>query len=337
MVIVKTPFHLEAISSLFPDVVNNPHTLVLYGEFVNQSLIKTHKSALKNYNFSQKKIFANPVRHIASLRQSVREIQADISLLMARFQFDNTVIYIGSDKDVYTQILIKRLAVKTKEVIAVDEGLGFYQSTGFKDKWIQMVYGIFTPLVFGVRLYFIKRLGTLPAINTVYLRDIELLSEKRPDIEYRKFNLKAGHRVREITGGKLLFYSFPEQDYLFPSEQKIKKYGELAAYLRDNNRTLHIKPHPRENFQELISGLRKFENVTVLDGKQLGESIDYFEYENILNVFSSIVLDIFANKYPRHRVITLGFSKGLPVNFGVDMRYVCFEEFIPHKILTFEN
>ena len=338
LLIVRTPFHLRAMHHLFPEIMESESSLFLYGDYVDSELIKSNKIELKNYNFSQKRIFGNPLKYVIPLRRDVKEIKNTISGLRNTYDFsDDLIIYLGSDKDVFTQLLLKRLSKLTNQVIAIDEGLGFYVLTNIRDRFVQLIYGIFTPLLFGSRLHYIKRLGTHPLINKVYLRDVELLAKKKKSIEYIPFEISSEQEIREIEKGTVLLYSFPEQDYLYAADKKISKYREMAEYLKHHGRNIVIKPHPREDSEVLINGLSEMDNVTILDRSQLGESIDYFEYEYIINVFSSVILDILGKNYPRNRLITLSMTAKLPIDFGRALEFHNFNTFKNNQILRFES
>ena len=338
VIIILTPFQHKAITHLFSKIVNDQRTLIFFSEHVDGRQFHGHKEKMQNYNFSQKRIFKSPWKYIGTLRENVKSIKKSISLLQDKYTFSKElVIYIGSDKDVFTQLFIKALEKKTKSVIAVDEGLGYYVRLGGKDKLIQLIYKLFTPLLFGIRLYYIKRLGTLPGIDTIYLRDLDLLGQKKKNVQYLEFKFKSNQNSREIKKGKLLLFSFPDQHYLYPAEKKIRLYRDISDFLIKTNRELIIKPHPREDMESLYKGLADKKNVHLLKGSVTGETLDYFEYEFIVNVFSSIILDIISSSYPKNKLLTLGFKKSPPIKFDNELSYFVIDNFRIEKHIKFEN
>ena len=338
VVIILTPFQQKAITNLFPDRINNKRTLILSGESIDDQIYIAHKEKIKSYNFSQKKIFKNPLKFTVPFRRNIKAIKNSMTLLQDKYNFsEDLVIYIGSDKDVFTQIFVGSLKNKTKSIVAVDEGLGYYVKEGAKDKLIQLIYFIITPFLFGFRLYYIKRLGTLRGIDTVYLRDPDLLAQRKKNIRYLKFNFTSNQNSRKISNGKILLFSFPSQHYMYPSDKKINLYRDISDYLSVNNRELIIKPHPREDVETLRIGLEDKKNVHLLKGNITGEMLDYFEYEIIINVFSSIILDIVSNSYPKKRVITLGFDKKPAIKLDGELQYIPIHCFKIEEHIEFET
>jgi hypothetical protein len=134
-----------------------------------------------------------------------------------------------------------------------------------------------------------------------------------------------------------LLFSFPDRHYLYPAEKKIKLYRDISDFLEKTNRELIIKPHPREDLENLYMGLADKENVHLLKGNVTGETLDYFEYEVILNVFSSIILDIISSSYPKKNILTLGFQKKPLIKLDDELRYFTIDNFKIEEHIKFEN
>jgi hypothetical protein len=249
-------------------------------------------------------------------------------------------IYLGTDKDIYTQLLLNDLYKHSNEyrLTLVDEGLGYYVNLNFKDRMLSLMYKLLTPIIFGSRLYYIKRLGVYPKINNIYLRTPELLNSKNKDINYVKFNLKnKTNTFTNIKEGKVLLYSFPNQDGTISSEAKIKIIQDIGRYLATLDKDLIIKPHPRENIYELKTVLGKQKNVRILDNKFTGEDINYFEFELIINFFSSIVIDILDKNYPKNKILTIGFNKKPQIHFSKNLKYCYIKKFKASHFINFDQ
>lgn len=338
VIILKTPFHFMAIEHLFPDLFNRQTTLVLYSPILDLKNCSCHKRELIDYGFSRKRIFKNPLKFIKPFRRNVGLIFIEIDDIKREYRFSSSCNwYLGSDKDIFTQILLEKSKEKQHTVAAIDEGLGFYMMLSAKDHIVSFFYKVLTPLLFGVRLYYIKRLGTLPAIDKVYVRHKKLVPEFIGNKHYHEFQLKSNQKSKKIPTGLVLFFSYPEQDFVLDPDKKIKMYVETAGHLKDVGRKLIIKPHPREDVQYLKNGLQGISNIEILQGNLLGEKLDYFDYELIVNVFSSVILDILDNKYPKERILTLGYFLSPPIKFDPLMVYVPLSKFNTTKHLNFDT
>lgn len=339
IVLIITPFHKKVISHLFPDLLNRKDVLILFSEYVSLSKGDAALERLKNYNFSRKKLFNNPFGLLKNTQQKIESIKKEITRLEKDYSFtDNLKLLICSDKDIFTQILINQIITKKKpnrKLIAVEEGIGFYSKVKTKDVFLSFLYKISTPIVFGIRLYYFKRLGCHPKINDIYLRVPELLDKKKKDVNYIKFFLNTTSDTNDkripLEGTSLLF-SFPEQDLNYKAEKKINIIKQIAEHLDKEDKKLVIKPHPRENSEVLINELGTIKNITILDKSVSGEEIDYFQYEFIFNFFSSIIIDILDRKYPSLRLITIGFHEKCPIQFSEGMKYISINKFSTNQI-----
>lgn len=337
VIILKTPFHQKAIEHLFSKKFNCKNTLVLHNDSLTVDHYTCNKRILSEYDFSRQRIFKNPIKFIRPFRKKIKEIDAEIVEIKQKYSFSKeTITYLGSDKDIFTQVLLSALKNNLAKVIAVDEGLGFYVRLTFKDHLIAALYKSLTPLLFGKRLYFVKRLGTLACVDTVYLRNFDLLPSKTKGIEYVEFQMKSKQIIKPIEKGKVLLFSFPEQDLYFESKTKLAMHLSIAKHLQDYGRKLVIKPHPRENVIYLKHNLTH-ENIEILDEQQLGETLQYFDYEFIINVFSSVILDIIDSSYPKNCLLTLGHTNTPPIKFDEQLKYIPILQFEVEKHLLLER
>ncbi|MGW9684607.1 polysialyltransferase family glycosyltransferase [Flagellimonas sp. 2504JD1-5] len=328
VVILLTPHHKRSISLLFPQIFKSQKTLLLYSPVIRVDEFECQKYLLTDYAFSRRRIFSSPLQFVKPFRDNIQKIDKEIKALELKYCFQYGIQwFFGSDKDIFTQLLLQRLNSKLGKVIAIDEGLGFYLFLSYKDRLISFLYWLMTPILFGRRLYYVKRLGTIRAIDTVYLRHKELLPRTKKGVDYREFSLKSKQNHRNIVKGKVLFFSYAEQDFMLDPKKKIETHRELAALLRETGRELIIKPHPREDSGFLREGLKNESNLTILESNQMGEDLDYFAHELIINVFSSLIFDLLDSNYPKNRIITLGFLPKPPMKFDGKMTYIPLKNF----------
>jgi hypothetical protein len=341
LIILITPFHKMVVNKLFPELLDRKDTLVLYSEFVDSIDIIAQKRKLTNYNFSRSELFSAPFKNFSKTRAKLINAKNNVNSLSSEFNFSLSLnIIICSDKDIFTQIFLNKLFDNEnhRKLIAIEEGLGFYVKTNKKDQLFSLIYRMVTPVLFGTRLYYVKRLGIYPKISTIYIRALDLLpkgvSEK---IEYKTFKLNSSTERKEIVNGKFLFFSFPEQDYKMDVELKINLIEDIANFALKNNKELIIKPHPREKIELIQERLNKIENIKIFDKKISGESLDYFDYEYIVNFFSSIILDIIENDYPESRLLTIGVPEKPLIKFKNELKYYSLASFKAEDVIKFNK
>ena len=336
LVIITTPFHKEVVEKIFPNLINESSTLVLYSKFVDASTICTHKILLFDYKFSRSELFSKPLKNYKNTVTKFRKVKNDVENINQKFNFSNNLkIVICSDSDIFTQLMLNSLFKQDnkRELIAIEEGLGFYLRTTLKDKLFALIYKVLTPILFGSKLYYVKRMGVYPKIKTIYVRDITLLPKKLKNIDkYKEFSL---NRVladkKPIMKGVILFFSFPDQDYQMDESIKYKLILEIANFAKKRNKVLTIKPHPRENIRpEKFKGLT---NIVILDKSIVGESLDYYDYEFIINFFSSIILDIVEYDYPKSNLLTIGLLQKPLIEFKDGLKYCSLKDFIASDLI----
>lgn len=258
-------------------------------------------------------------------------MKGDIRTLLEMFTFsDEFTIYICTDKDIFTQILLNTFFEKKTgniKLIAIEEGLGYYLYSEFKDKCLEYLYKLITPIVFGESLRYTRRLGVDPRINQVYLRAPGLLPVKKKGIKYTKFDFHYQITMKEPKKGQVLFFSFPEKDMGLDIDKKIDLIKKLVFYLKSKEKKLKIKPHPREDIDVLNEQLSHFENVEILENKITGEALNYFDYEMIFNFLSSMIIDILNRGYPKNKLKTIGIWKKPPLKFPQELDYFTIFDF----------
>lgn len=341
LLIINTPFHLKVLINIFAVETQSQDTLVLSNELVNTSKLLARNETIPKYVFSRKKLFKSPLKQWNQTRREVQNVKKDVCNLINSYDFSKDLnIIICSDKDIFTQILIESLRTicPQKKLIAVEEGLGFYMRLTFNDTILSYIYKILTPFLFNIRLYYIRRLGSHPEIDVIYVRALDLLPKGLSGLnKYKTFQLDCTKEKSKIKDGKCLFYSFPEQDYGLSRNVKLNLILFINKQISAYNKELFIKPHPREEIDWLKQQLKSFENITFLDKSLPGEDINYFDFELIINFFSSIILDIIHKKYPKNKVLTIGIWKKPRVSFDFNLKYYSLKKFKNTNIFKENN
>lgn len=301
---------------VFPEKIYNERSIIFHTKNVLISK-EEHKGLvkkIKSYPFSLNDILKKPFKSVIDYRNFFKEIKTFIISFFQNNSLDKNInIVLGTEKDNFTQVFIsyiyKQKNIK-KKLIAVEEGLGYYVDENFKDKLISFAYFLLTPILFNQPISYHKQLGRHKKINDVYLRLPELIKQSKR-INYFKFDLanKSNSFPKGLKKGKVLIFSFPNADYGLNEERKLDVIKSIIT--KFENRHIIIKPHPREqtNVFKKLNG-----DIKVLIKGAIGEEINYFDYEFIVNFSSSIIIDILSTGYPSERIYTIGLKR---INFSL--------------------
>lgn len=336
--VVITPFQESNFRELFPDDFDSSETLVFKSVFVDFRLKSSLQEEVKDYDFSRERLFRNPLKNYRITKSKVEQVKAYISTLFQNYEFQDSLrIFLGTDKDIFTQLFLNRIKKQALNfhVTMVDEGLGFYKKIGFKDKVISGMYKFLTPILFKEKLLYIKRLGVHPDIRDMYLRFPELRPTKSGKVRIIPFSHGTKDPRSRIlkTDGRVLLFSFPNDDYLISDYSKIDMINSIFNEVKYHGKTLVIKPHPRENIEVLKKRFNEIEGVEILPRNLPGECLNYFDFELIVNFFSSLVLDLLSKKYPIERIITIGFTRKPTIELPKSMFYNIYGRFDAKKEL----
>lgn len=330
IIIVLTPFQKDTMERLFENLFKDKSTLIYHSEHTSFNAYNCEVLRINNFKFSRKKLLN--YEYYLECKKAITLIRGEINSLESRYSFDKKLnVYIGSEKDIFTQMFLQTPFISTKlnDLVAIEEGLGYYK---YRSSWkivlTKYIYQYLTPLLFKENLKFIYTLGLYPRINKVYARLPEMLPIKSKDVEY--FSIDAtrinANKKHNAHSNKILIFSLPNQDFELSDDEKFKIFLKLINSFK--GKLIVIKPHPRENalfFDRFLDNI----HVQVLRKDEIGESIDYFEFEKIFNFSSSVIIDILLTKYPKKAVHTI-FIKG-------SSNLVFFKETTCIKLTELEN
>lgn len=310
--IILTPFHLEMMKQLFKKEFESGKSLIFFSE--NSGILKDEKNCFEripSFNFSLKKLKNSVFSTSVEYRNQIKKIKNychELQLNKYSYHTDLKVI-IGTDKDNFTQILLNILYSDQSlkiELSAVEEGIGFYLEENWIDKILANIYNWFTPIIFNERLQYHKQLGTDARINIVYAR-LPHLIPKYPQLEHKKLikiNLKESSiSPRVSVNKKVLIYSFPNEDYAIENSEKKVIFDILLGKINKETE-VYIKPHPRESIEVFLS----IKRVNLIEKSDAGESLNYFEYDKVVNFSSSIIIDLLTKGYPKGKIFTIAMN-----------------------------
>ena len=310
--IVLTPFQKREMENIFPEKITSKTTLIIKSKIVN-GFNKNHNVITLNFeNFSIFNLLENPFKQVIQVRKYFANLNEIINDLESKYLLKNGFnLFIGSDKDHFTQLFInKHIGFKNKNrLIAIEEGTGYYIRENVLDYIYSFIYPIFSFLIYGNKINYIRCLGKDKRIDDLYLRFPDLVPNKSSKILYKKIpndNFKINLKTKRSD---VLFFSFPEQDYNQNFVFKKKLYTYIIKNYLNPNELLFIKPHPRENLLDLKKLVEETSKIRLIDKNILGEDLKFEKYKKIVNFSSSIIFHLFNINFPMNDIITIGFKK----------------------------
>jgi hypothetical protein len=312
--IFLTPFHLEQ----FKTVVGKDEDGIFFisddisDEYVQSYIDLKKVIRFQKKRFSKKEFFKNPVKKLLKYRKGIKEYKEFINQYIKKFILNNEIstLYIFNDKDVFVQIFMSELKKLTKcNIIAIDEGVGFYLKYNWKDRILTYIYPFFCFLLFGFPYRYYKALGTSHLIDILYVRVPEWIYGKRKSkilkIERKPFI----ENIINFPTNQVLILTSPlsEEGYL-SAENEIKLIKKIIDFLINENYIVSIKPHPIEN-ETKYDFIKDYENIKLLKKEIVSEKLNYFEYRYIINFGSSSIFDIVLSGYPSSHIITIDTLK----------------------------
>lgn len=309
--VILTPFQYRMMRVLFEDALFGPETLIFYTGHVPLEA-GVHQGACRRIDFnafSLRDLVRAPFSRIPEYRKRLADIRAYLEQTLSGLEIEESLqVVIGTEKDNFTQVLLNLLYANPAwrpRLAAVEEGLGYYIKENVADRLISFMYKSLTPILFGEKLEYHKQLGTDTRIDQRYVR----LPQSIP--LYRGKPLKNLIGIQPITAsarkeperGKVLVFSFPNEDFGMDDARKQELFQALFGLWEGVE--VIVKPHPRES----VGAFRVFPGIRIMDRGGVGEDLDYFQYEQIVNFTSSVIIDILAQGYPAERITTIEMRK----------------------------
>lgn len=324
IIVLITPFHAKQIKYIYQELnIDDTNLIIFYrSDFLKKELISIHKIKeatyveMPSYKISYKAFWKNPIKKILQYRDLINSLKNFINQYIKTYkQTENAQIIIFADRDIFTQILIKEIDqfYKNCDIIAVEEGTGYYYKGGISKYIRKIAYRIFTPLLLGFRYRYINTFGTHPKIDTVYARLLNEIPYKGNRKYLQIVEKHEAYTYIPTTENNILILSCPLAIDGFMDELKEAKVVKSIFEIIKKAGTYHIfvKPHPRENIDRLKENLIGNDYV-LIDKYIVSENIDYSKFDYIINFASSAIIDVVARGYPTDKIITI---KAFPINF----------------------
>jgi Alpha-2,8-polysialyltransferase (POLYST) len=313
VVILLTPLHLEMFKAVIKEYsIEWEKLLIYFSKHISKDLlIDTFGDSSIIFieipvgNISYINFTKQPLKTIVFVRKLIKKYELVLDNSLSK---EIGEVFLGSDKDLFTQILVKKLKNSSCLflVSALDEGIGYYKSNAAYDFLFRFLFSLFSKILFKYRLNYVSVLGKSRWINIIYARFPSKIKAKN------KIILKASlpsKRIRSISSNKrvlILTSPLSEEQFMTPCKEVILYSKIISNYLREEF-LIDIKQHPREE----LSKFKKFSNcqeISYVDAHLPAEFIDYSNYREVVNFGSSVVLDLIANGYPPDHIITYPIS-----------------------------
>lgn len=295
--------------------------MVLYSEYLNlealtNSFCKASFLRLPQINFQIQKV--RSLEAIREYRKKINEINSLISSLEIK-NYDVLIIF--TDKDFFNQILIKSL-LSWQQLIAIDEGIGFYVKDKLFDGLLNFLYRIFTKKIFGFSFEYIRCLGATKRIDLVFLRLPDMVQSRH--IKILPFVYKVDRIVYHSDSKKILILTSPMvEDFLMTPKRYGNDLTNLINFWTRRGFQIVLKRHPREKVPFNY-------DVEFLDHSETIESMELSDYQYIVNFMSSSIIDVLSRGFPCSKVVTINianFPIKLPL-FEKTLYYSNVREFI---------
>lgn len=313
IVVLLTPFQLtqlERVSSQCGWDLKD--AFFLTNEFVSRTSIKEKLDLVdvRHYDITRHEVsFSNlmkkPFSEIAKHRKMVQMLRGYLKQISDQLRHSSHLI-IGSDKDIFTQLLFHWLRKNNPScrVVAIDEGSGYYKQDQLKDRLMTVAYRVVTPILFGMRYQYIGKLAQHQAIDEVYARYVDMIPSKSAKFDYHQILAKkVESNIFNPSQDLLLFTSPLSEDHHCDLEKERDILDQLFAFFQEKSMRVSVKPHPREKEGKYENYLG--EKVHLIDGAIPAEDLNVMDFIRIMHFGSSIILDLDQRGYPLERVITL--------------------------------
>lgn len=262
--------------------------------------------------FRRKELLRRPCSTARLYRKKIKEFMALVINLIENLQ-DPVSVYCGSDKNIYTQTIVRCLLARKKfhSLIAVDEGAGYYRRASRGRLAMQVAYRLFARFILGVPYDYVDVLGTWKPVSVVWVRWPELLPFRRRGVIYHKLPsvtqaspLKSCHERKRV----LVLSSPLSGDSVLSHRGEMTVFRELIEGLLAAGFEVTVKLHPRDDKQKFQTLARELTFLQI-SGDVLAENINYWDYTFVVNFGSSAVLSMLDYGYPPDRIFTLDFLR----------------------------
>jgi hypothetical protein len=302
-----TPFHLLSAKSIYGEDLMRANThLFLIHERIQ--LDSTPKHLLRfNDSFSFKK---SDLYKVLFLRKKINSVNHFIDIIIAQFDFSKTIQFVsGSDREVICQLFILKLRKYfSPKVVMIDEGVGFYTSSKSSDKFLRLVYPVYSLVLLGAKIQHINPLGSNVYTNEIYVRSLELLCLRQNHIKYNTFVLKkAIVDVNTSAKRNILIFTAPGDSNVINETVKTRVLEQIIRSVKNLDLNVFVKPHPREKISYLKN--LKFSDITIIEPAICGDELNFKQFSCIINFQSSVIIEVLSSGFSANKVLTIKYLK----------------------------
>lgn len=313
IIILTTPFHLLMINKC-KYLLKGEQTYIFYSKHLEKSEVEDNFKdfnaiffLIPNFDNSILPKSAFSIKRRLELRKYYFNLLGFIKSIDFTEKVNTFIMF--SEKDLFTQMMLKKFS--DSNIIAIEEGTGFYNKDSFGDKIKKVFFRIFSPILFsGFTFRYFVELGTHPLINEVWVRRPELIWKVRKKVLYHKIQKVEARRQPSNNNEKsvLLLTSPIYEDEKLPQNEAFDLLNKTMSILTGKGYKIYLKLHPRENIDKYLNLIQTF-NLQTIPKQIRSEDLNYFDYKYIIHFFSSSIIDILEKDYPADRIVSIYPSK----------------------------
>ncbi|MEG9327955.1 polysialyltransferase family glycosyltransferase [Salinimicrobium catena] len=305
--LIQTPYHLMIFQRILKLKKFRHSTWTIYCssliiEEARQKITSKEILEYSNLDLSLKREILFNLNHYKKIRSGIKDFRLNFKNIQYSNSISNFITF--SEKSLISQLILKDLNTSTK-VWCIDEGVGPYRKRQRRDFLIKLLYKGFTPFLIGFQYDFFRVLGTHNRIDALVLR---IPSKNKKVISFQEFGLNQTPSRDPYSGERsnnILVLTGPySEDSKILKKEEISIYSKVIKLLTKKGFNIIIKPHPRELIEK-YSTFRAYSNLAFIEYNKSSEELDYFQFDYIVNFYSSAVIDIISHGYDGDRIISI--------------------------------
>lgn len=305
--ITHTYFHYYFLSSINSENMESPVLFLTSSDEVYDRINTIGFKGTPCYvekfdaNVGIKQTFINnPLNTIKSIRKDIKELKSQVDQIIAKYDLkrhSKIKIFVANEKDFFTQILIR--SVNKSYIFGYEDGAGSYLKSESYNIVLKLLYPIFFFIISGTIIQYYDVYGSASFYKTFYLR---YPNYKKTSTPKEKVTLGLSKGKLYSKNKHVLMFTSPFFEFqILELADELKAYNIVINTFLKNGFTVFIKEHPSEKGNKISNQTK----VHFLNKNEVGEFIDYFNYEFIVNFSSSIIFDVIDSDYPLDKILTI--------------------------------
>ncbi len=312
ILVVLTPFQARQLDILKRTQRLNLKPTLIYHSLQNLSLLDpilqehTKCISIEMGDIVFSNVIKSPIGEIKRIRSLIKSyLKNQIDPNIKGIEDNSCELIIGSEKNIFTQLLIKECEEQFSnfKLVGVEEGFGYYGKMEGTDNLKASIYNMLTPILLGFKYRYFRALGQHPKLTQVYVRFPDEVI-KLNGVDYQEIPVFRNPTYFPKSEVLLLTSPLSEDGYCTLNEE-IHGLKIILDEIRKKNLTLTVKQHPREKSSKLSSLLN--EQDELVPAGISAEEMDFGKFKFIINFISSTIIEIYQTGLDMNKVLTVGF------------------------------